>query len=359
MNIFKLALLTLLCAATPALRADAVPATGPKAKDPLTEALPILQARYVDFGALAYKQGDQLRDLIARSHNEVSLSAPESAPPPPMVTAVLPDGVLYWRMASFIPPKSWTALETQLEQELPAAEGMIFDLRSNADPENIAGAARLIDDFAPEDKSLLKFLPPVADGRKSGASARADHPFHGPIIVLINRQTTGAAEILAARLKVDGALLVGRDTAGKGAIFKEEKLSSGEMLRYVGAHVVQADGSDLWNHPVVPDISVAVDDRAEKGALELIGDNHILDVIQESADRHRLSEASLVQGQDPEWDAYLASLEERPVLLSVPVVHDVVLISAIDSLKALRLSQRTVSAQTTADASTPSTTTIQ
>ena len=52
-----------------------------------------------------------------------------------------------------------------------------------------------------------------------------------------------------------------------------------------------------------------------------------------------MSEASLVQGQDPEWDDYLSSLEKGPVLLSLPHIHDPVLIAALDSLRAIRFSQ--------------------
>jgi len=359
-NIFKSSLLSLLFVFGPILRADPPAAAPPNPADPLPEALPILQSGYADFATLNYKPGDHLTDLIARSNNEISLNAPDaSLTPPPILTATLPNGILYWRLASLTPKKSWLDLATQLAQANSSAAGMILDLRSNAGPENIAGAAQIIDYFAPGDKTIWKFLPLLADGHKFGGPVIPNPPFRGPIVVLINHQTTGAAEILAGRLKADGALLVGAGTSGTGAIFKEEKLSSGNVLRYVAAHYVQADGSDLWNHPIVPDISLAVDDRAEKAALVLIGDNHIPDVIGESSERHRLSEASLVQGQDPEWDGYLASLEERPVLLSVPVVHDVALISAIDSLKAIRLSQRPGPAQTTADASVPPSTSVQ
>jgi len=72
-----------------------------------------------------------------------------------------------------------------------------------------------------------------------------------------------------------------------------------------------------------------------------------------------LSEATLVQGQDPEWDDYLSSLEQKPFLLSLPVIHDPVLITALDSLKAIQLSQRTPPAQVQADASPPATSSIQ
>jgi len=100
----------------------------------------------------------------------------------------------------------------------------------------------------------------------------------------------------------------GRPTRGKAAVFDEQKLSSGPVLRFVSENITRADGTPLLGHPVVPDISLTVNDHNEKAALILIKDNQILDVIQESAERHRMTTASLVHGQDPEWDDYLASL---------------------------------------------------
>lgn len=360
MNIFKLTLLGLLLTG-PVLLAEPAAVVAPSAADPLAEALPILQAKYVDFKALNYKPGDKLSDLIARSNGGISLSPEAASTPVPIVTAGLPDNVIYWRLASFTPKTSWGDLGTQLQSASTSypSGGAILDLRSNAGPEDIAGAAQVIDFFAAGDDSLFKFLPLVADGHKFGGPVIPAHPFHGPVIVLIDHRTAGAAEVLAARLKGDGALLIGQETSGKGAVFEEQKLSSGKVLRYVAAHVSLADGADLWNHPVVPDIALTVDDHSEKAALMLIRDNHISDVIEESAERHRLNEASLVQGQDPEWDAYLASLEKGPVLLSLPPVHDIVLISALDSLRAIRLSQSPVPSQATANASLPASSSIQ
>ncbi len=358
MNIFKLTTISVLLLTGPLLWAEPTSVVSPPAStDPLAEALPILQAKYPDFATLNYKQGDHLSDLIARSNGEISLDAETISAPFSIVTATLPDNIIYWRLASFTPATSWVDLGTQLEKEGSSATGVILDLRSNADQAGVAEASQVINFFAPGDGSLSKFLPLMADGLKFGGPVIPDHPYHGPIVVLINHQTTGEAEVLAARLKADGALVVGRETSGKGAVFKEQKLSSGNILRYVAAHVFEADGSDLWGQPVVPDIALKVNDRTEKAALVLIRDKHISDVIEESAERHRLNEASLVKGQDPELDDYLASLEKGPVLLSLPVIHDVALIGALDSLRAIRLSEQPpAEATTTAKASTPATT---
>jgi len=355
MNILKLTLLSLLLLTGSALRADSPAESPPTAPDPLAEVLPILQAKYPDFNGLQYKEGDHLSDLIARSNGGLSLVSGDSPAPTPIITVTLPDDIIYWRLASFTPKTNWGDLGTEL-RNIPRRYpfgGAVLDLRSNAGQEDIAGAEQVIDYFAPDDDSLSKFLPVISDGSHLRGYRIPDHPFHGPIIVLINHQTAGTAEVLAARLKADGALLIGRETSGKGAVFKEQKLSSGKVLRYITTRVFQADGTDLWNHPIVPDIALTVDDRTEKGALVLIRNNRILDVIQESAERHRLSEASLVEGQDPEWDDYLISLKNKPVLLSLPLIHDVVLITALDSLKAIRLSLGLIPAQTTATAKAP------
>jgi len=346
--------LTLLLLTSPALLAEPTPPSSPIEKDPLVEALPILQSKYVDFKALNYEPSDHLSDLIARSSGEISLTAPATpAAPLPILTATLPNDVIYWRLASFTPEKSWLDLEAQLGQAGASALGVILDLRSNVASDDYQGAAQVLSFFAPADAALSKY-------NAMGANHAAASPsMHLPMVVLINHETTGAAEALAACLKTDGALLVGRETRGQAAVFAEQKLSSGQILRFAVQNVFQADGTPLFGHPVVPDISLNVDDHSEKAALVLIKDNHVSDVIQESPERHRLSEATLVQGQDPEWDDYLASLEKRPVLLSLPVIHDEVLISALDSLKAIRLSQRTLPTDPTANASLPASSSIQ
>ena len=321
--------------------------------DPLTEVLPLLQAKYIDFKALNYKQGDHLSDLIARSNGEISLSQPGATlAPMPILTANLPGNIVYWRLASFNPAKSWPDLATQLTQASGTAVGAILDLRSNTVPDDFSGAAHVISYFDPANAALSRFAVGALDpGIKP--------PLHLPLVVLTNGQTAGAAEALAAFLQADGALVVGRATKGNAAVYQEQTLSSGQILRFPVENILQADGTPLYGHPVMPDISPVVKDSAEKAALILIKDNQIDDVIQESVARHRMSEASLVQGQDPEWDDYLATMERKPVLLSLPVVHDVVLVSALDSLKAIRLSQRTLPVSSAVSIATPTSASVQ
>jgi hypothetical protein len=344
-----------------ALWAEPAAVPPPAAADPMAEALPVLQARYSDFPALNYKPGDKLDDIIARSNGEISLVPPDSIAPTPIITAALPDGVIYWRLASFVPKKDWADLGADLQNSVQhgSTNGAILDLRSNEAPQDMRGASQVITLFAPGDSTLKRYNLKQVDRVLLTTDQGLDTNFSEPLIVLVNQRTSGAAEVLAACLKADGALVVGAQTSGRGADFADVKLSTGLILRFVTDHVHLANGLDLWNHPIVPDLSPADPDHNEKAALTLIRDNHIMDVIQEADERHRLSEATLVLGQDPEWDDYLGTLERKPVLLSLPVIHDPVLIGALDSLKAIRLSQRTLPGPGTATASLPTSSSVQ
>ena len=307
------------------------------------EVLPILKAKYIDPQALQGKAGKNLSDLIAHSDGKISIhaEAPSSAP---IVTAFLPGNIIYWRLASFVPEAGWPDLIAQFDQWThQGSEGIILDLRSNTAPDDYAGAAKVADLFAlPGTGFYLNKNSAVTN--LSSDNIRLKPAFNQPIVILVNNQTVGAAEALAACLKADGALVVGRTTRGKAAIFEEQKLSSGQVLRYAVGQVCLADGTSLWGHPVSPDIGLVVDDRMEKNALALIERHAVPDVIGEAVERHRMSEAALVRGDDPELDNYLASHEKKPGVphpgTASSLFQDVALVDALDSLKAIQVSQR-------------------
>jgi C-terminal processing protease CtpA/Prc len=288
--------------------------------------------------------------LPLASGHEISLlpSAPENSPPAPILAALLPDQIVYCRVASFKPASSWDDLAAQLGKWIgQGAEGVVLDLRSNGEPGDFDGAAHLAGLFLPAGKHLftLRDVRGRAQDYASIApalspSAGVALPLSSPFVILTDSQTSGAAEAVIAALRSHAALVMGAATAGRGGFFADHPLTSGQVLHYLADEVVMPDGTMLWNHPVLPDIDVAADPRKEQAALALIGQQHIADVIGESADRHRMSEASLVHGEDPEIDASLAAQTAGPGPLSSPLTsQDVVLVDALDSLKAIRFSQ--------------------
>src|SRR5262249_15707691 len=149
-----------------------------------------------------------------------------------------PGNIVYWRLASFTPEKDWDGLAAQLDQWTKQdAQGIVLDLRSNIAPDDYAGAAQVADFFVPNGTTL--FTSKTASGQDNPFPHIADKTplLSQPMVILVDHQTWGAAEALAACLKTKGALLVGQPTAGQAAIFQEQKLSSGQVLRFVTSNI--------------------------------------------------------------------------------------------------------------------------
>lgn len=330
-------------ASLPGRSDSATPNLSPDSKAP--EAWAVLRDHYLDFNRLDLKSPGRLEDWVNASKGGLSLTAPSPAEGlPGIITATLPGGVIYWRLATFQPETSWSDLEASLDKECQqGAKGIILDLRNSLAPDDYDGAARAASSFIPPGTPLFMVATGGGDlPAQVYRSTAIQPPVNLPMIVLINQQTYGAAEALGAILKERGALMMGNETPGNGALYGQQKLSSGQVLRYATVPVTLADGTPLWRHPVIPDISLSPDETIEKNALAQIDRHGVLDVIRQSEEHPRLSEASLVRGDDPELDAYVLNHEKKPAdapTTASQVVQDTTLIDAIASLKAIQVSQ--------------------
>jgi len=220
-----------------------------------------------------------------------------TAPAASLYSTILPGGIIYWRAGSFTPATTWNDLATTTSQAASTATGLILDLRSNTSPEDVAGAARVAS-FLVRDQAgaIFQQAAYVPQG-----SAMPGVPM---VIVLTNGETRGAAEGLAGTLQARGALVMGEATRG--------------------------------SHPVTPDVTTTANAQDEAVSLALIDRQQVGTVITETAVRHRMSEAALVTGQDPEQDAFIAS-HEQAAPAATPATRDLALVEALDSFKAIRV----------------------
>jgi carboxyl-terminal processing protease len=97
------------------------------------------------------------------------------------------------------------------------------------------------------------------------------------MVVLIDRGTASAAEILAAALADDaGAEVVGTRSYGKGVFQEEQGLSNGGALKLTVGEYFTPDGVNLAeSHGIHPDVKVQDDpktkvDEAEERAFEVL-----------------------------------------------------------------------------------------
>jgi carboxyl-terminal processing protease len=138
------------------------------------------------------------------------------------------------------------------------AEGIVLDLRGN--PGGLLDEAVLSASlFLPEDRVVVS-----TESRTQGSSV---HKTVGgtlpkrPIVVLIDRGTASAAEILAAALADDAdAPVVGTRSYGKGVFQEEKGLSNGGALKLTVGEYFTPDGVNLArSHGIHPDVKVSDD----------------------------------------------------------------------------------------------------
>jgi carboxyl-terminal processing protease len=134
------------------------------------------------------------------------------------------------------------------------AEGIVLDLRENGGGllDEAVLAASI---FLPKDEVVV-----TTDSRTQGhAEYRTvgDQLPKRPIVVLIDRNTASAAEILTAALADDaGAPVVGTRSYGKGVFQQEVELSNGGALKLTIGEYFTPNGENLAGHGIHPDVQV-------------------------------------------------------------------------------------------------------
>jgi len=178
----------------------------------------------------------------------------------------------YVRMLSFS-----EGVHAQLEAAMrkvrrEGAEGIVLDLRGN--PGGLLDEAVLSASlFLPEDEVVVS-----TDSRTQGHSV---HKTVGgalpkqPVVVLIDRNTASAAEILTAALADDaGATVIGTRSYGKGVFQEEKDLANGGALKLTVGEYFTPTGVNLArSHGIHPDVKVADDPAtpADEGKERALG----------------------------------------------------------------------------------------
>ena len=133
----------------------------------------------------------------------------------------------------------------QLARALHAAggAGVILDLRDN-EGGLIEEALAAMEPFVPEGEGLLQQVR--ADGRVEERLASSAATFSGPVVVLANRGTRGAAEAFIAALRAQGrATVVGTRTGGDATLPTFHDLGDGLHLRLVQT-TLRGPGGETW-----------------------------------------------------------------------------------------------------------------
>ncbi|MFQ5449259.1 MAG: S41 family peptidase [Nitrospinaceae bacterium] len=94
---------------------------------------------------------------------------------------------------------------------------------------------------------------------------------HMPVVILINRHSASASEIVAGALRDSGkALIIGENSYGKGSVQTIFRISDGSGLRLTTSKYYTPSGIDITKHGIVPEIKIVkeigYEDEADTGA---------------------------------------------------------------------------------------------
>ena len=161
-----------------------------------------------------------------------------------------------------------------------------------------------------------------------------DPVFQGTVMVLIDGETSGPAEAMAAALKAHGqALLIGQPSAGRAVEYSDFPLSSGKILRIAVGEVIGPSGQSLFPGGVKPDLAVELP-PAQKHQIFALSMQRGLTTFVFERERPHFNEAALIAGTNPELD--IRQQRRNPD----ENLHDAVLQRAMDVITSLAVFQK-------------------
>lgn len=187
----------------------------------------------------------------------------------PVTAKILKDDVISIAISEFN-RGSARALRATLASNSQDRTGVILDLRGNpggllVEATDVAGAflnGGLVVEFHRAGKS-----PEVFNALGNGDSKT-------PLVVLVDRGTASAAEVVAAALQDrNRAIIVGEKTFGKATVQDSETLSNGAEIELTVGYYITPSGKKLDGQGIDPDIEVSANEEkfvAEQRALQVL-----------------------------------------------------------------------------------------
>ena len=193
---------------------------------------------------------------------------------PPFDTTVIPQDVQYIRLSSFISKNAAIEIE-EILSHCGNKKGIILDLRSN--PGGLLTNAVSISDMFLKGGQIVSTVD--RDRYKTTTRARYGQVTEKPIVVIINKGSASASEILSGALKDNHrATIVGEQSFGKGLVQEINRLPDSAGMNITIQRYLTPSGQDINKKGITPDVMVelkeehvnAKDDVQLKKALEVL-----------------------------------------------------------------------------------------
>lgn len=301
-----------------------------------------LRATYVRPGELEEPalERARLQGLLERLGNGVRvLAGPSSGATEqqPYRAEILPQNIGYIRLGT-LSGESIAALDTTLADYKTPPPAMILDLRATPPHAEFEQAAEVCRRFCPKGRILFTIKRTRANDEEI-LTSRMNPSWRGTLIALVDSDTAGSAEVIAAVLRTHtGAYVIGQQTKGEAAQFEEVTLEKGRVLKVAVGEVTLPDATPVFPGGLHPDLLVDVPQATTDEILFAAHSEKEIIAFATDKERPRLNEAALVAGTNPEMDA----AQERQKLKDAGQTpkftpRDIVLQRAIDFVTAIQV----------------------
>ena len=343
------ALAVLLLSASPLLCAEEAPAAPVPANaidaltaDELDEVLALLREHYLAPAALDDLEINRatIQGLLSRLGSGAAILATDAAAKvveSPFRSEILDQRIGYARLGA-VTDEHLARLDGALDGFVAKNAGsVILDLRATPPGSDYERAAEVCRRFTPKGKVLFSVKKPRIDEERV-LTSKDDPKYRGLLVVLVDHDSAGSAEVIAAVLRTQArAMVIGQRTKGQAVEYADLPLPGGKVLHTAVAEVVLADAAPVFPGGLSPDLNVEVaqetTDAVLAGALEKGVGDYVFEV-----ERAKMNEAALVAGTNPEIEAIQAA--QRKGAKAKPMLRDVVLQRAVDFITTLALSEK-------------------
>jgi len=297
-------------------------------EDQIRAAIAALRQQHIEGEAIddASMLRATLRGLLAGLQPGAELTGSEipSAPSAPFLSEILGEDTGYIRLGS-LSTENIARLDAALgEFREKKVDAVVLDLRATPDSDNFELAAQAAERFVPQGVRLFSF----SGAGEKVFTAGGQRGFSGVVAVVVDADTSGAAEVLAAALRRHiRAMIVGVPTSGRAVQFAAIDLGDGHRLRLAVAEAQVEGAPGVYPRGLEPDLEVA-QEAATRDAVFAAAEKNGVAALVFQPEREQLNEAALVAGTNPE----ISSDEENGAALV-----DRPLQSALDLVTAIRI----------------------
>ncbi|MCE9609258.1 MAG: S41 family peptidase [Chthoniobacter sp.] len=324
------------------------PLTTRSAVDSLTDAeldqvISLLKENYINPDALseddlkrASVQG--IIDRIAPGAAIVEARTVAASEAGPFRAEILDARIGYARLGATAPRNLGeldAALANFTEKKLGA---LVLDLRATPPSAEFEQTAEVCRRFCPQGKVLFSVKKPNIK-QEQILTSKDDPKYRGIVVVLVDRDTAGNAEIIASVLRTHiRAMIIGQRTKGEAVGFAELPLAGGKLLRVAVAEIGLPDNVAVFPGGVKPDLAVEVPQETTNEVLKRELEKGVGEFVFET-ERARMNEAALVAGTNPELDA-IQALQKNKGERPKPPLRDVALQRAVDFITTIAIYEK-------------------